>query len=125
MEAVVSAATVECPHVAHSIQVHKLPPYNTTKVFQVLVLVPVLGSPCMRIIAEGEDGAVFILIIGVLSSTSTTIVSTVCVRAASCVWPLYTAKMWENGPASCSLVHARSRADIVNVSLEASSCALL
>lgn len=167
MDAVVSAATVECPHsscgslvayhqvhdhkiacphapcactepgcdfaapptalvahfaAAHSIQVHKLPPYNTTKVFEVLVPVP--GSPCLRIIAEGEDGAVFVLIIGVLGSTSTTIVSTVCVRAAACVWPLYTAKMWANGPASCSLAHSRSRADTVNVSLEASSCAL-
>ncbi|KAK1600871.1 hypothetical protein QYE76_018063 [Lolium multiflorum] len=129
MDAVVSAATVECPHSScgslvayhqHSIQVHKLPPYNTTKVFEVLVP----GSPCLRIIAEGEDGAVFVLIIGVLGSTSTTIVSTVCVRAAACVWPLYTAKMWANGPASCSLAHSRSRADTVNVSLEASSCAL-
>ena len=57
---------------AHSIQVHRLPPYNTTKVFQV----PVPGLPCLRIIAEGEDSAVFVLIIGVLGSTSTTIVTT-------------------------------------------------
>lgn len=87
--------------------------------FQVLVS----GSLCLQLIAEGEDGVVFVLIIGALGST--TIVSTMCVRVAVCVWPLYTVRMWANGPAMSSLVNGRSRTDTVNVLLEASSYALL
>ena len=98
----------------HSIEVHKLPPYDTTKVFHD-VPVPHEGSPCRRLIAQGEDGAVFVLII--CAKGQTPIVSIVCVRAKACVWPLYMVSMWADGQSKSS---AR-RTESVTVLLEASS----
>ena len=101
----------------HSIEVHKLPPYDTTKVFHD-VPVPHEGSPCRRLIAQGEDGAVFVLII--CAKGQTPIVSIVCVRAKACVWPLYMVSMWADRQ-STSSADRPSRTESVTVLLEASS----
>ena len=71
------------------------------------------GSPCRRVAGVGQDGGVFVLTIGQVGPAS--IVSSVCVRSASCVWLPYEMRMWAHGPPTESVV--------MNVKAEASSCA--
>lgn len=100
----------------HSIKVHKLPPYATTKVFHDGPMV-VQGRPCRRLIAQGEDGTIFVLTI--CAQVPTTIVSIVCVRANAIVWPEYMVSMWAERPSTPS-ADRMSRTDTVTVLLEAS-----
>ena len=96
---------------------HKFPPYDTTKVFDA-VPVPEQRSPCRRLIAQGEDGALFVRTI--CAQGRTAIVSIVCVRAKACVWPLYMVSMWAERQ-SPSSADRPSRTESVTVFLEASS----
>ncbi|KAM0847999.1 hypothetical protein ACQ4PT_054663 [Festuca glaucescens] len=81
----------------HLKEVHKFS-YGMTKLLQVQM--PMVGSLCRRLIGEGEDGTVFVLTINAIGPVA--LVSAVCVRSASYIWPVYTARMCANALLSSS-----------------------
>ena len=101
---------------AHSIQVHRLQ-YGKSIEFRVTMTHP--GSPCRRLVVEGDDGSVFVLYIDALGPAI--VLSLVCVRSATSVWPLYRVKIWAHGPPPSS--KADCRRDVVKMSADASGSA--
>ena len=73
---------------AHSIQVHRLE-YGKSIEFRVTMTHPC--SPCRLLVVEGDDGSVFVLYIDALGPAI--VLSLVCVRSATSVWPLYRVKI--------------------------------
>ena len=83
----------------HLISVHS---FSYGKAKLLVEPIPLSGSPCRRLIGLGEDGTVFVLIIG--TAAVATSVSLFWVRSVSCVWPVYMVRMWAQGQTTSSVI---------------------